>query len=245
VQGLFSFSRLSKIRSRQKMKSDDSSKLGDRPFKQSILGILSVSVGLLSILVAIALILFDWFREEIFFWIGISLLAILGIGLGIGSLTPKNNKKMIGILGCSLNGVVLVPLICYISILVLILFNVIPVGFRDGCIFGTAKAWIDQNENGNWDINEPPLAGVEFFVINNQQEQEFVDKSTSDKSGEATLLTFPYTCDLLHGINLVVQATPPNGYRATTSEQVIISGDKLPNMLDRKYYFGFIKQSSP
>jgi hypothetical protein len=218
------------------MKSNDSSELGDKPLWQSMFGTFSVALGLLSILVAIALILFDWFHDEIFVLIGISLMAILGTGLGIGSLFQNDNKKIIGILGCSLNGIVLFPLICYISILVLILFNVIPMGLRDGCIFGTAKAWIDQNENGNWDTNEPPLAGVEFAVINNQQEQEFVDKSTSDESGEATLLTFPYTCNALHGIHLVVQATPLNGYRATTPEQVIISGDELSNMLGRKYY---------
>jgi hypothetical protein len=219
--------------------------LADTPLRQSILGILSVTVGLLSILVAIALILFDWFRDEIFVLIGIALLAIIGIGLGIGSLIQKENKKIIGILGCSLNGVVLFPMICYISVLILILLNVIPMGISDGCVIGTAKAWIDQNENGTWDKNELPLARVEFVVINNQQEQEFVDKSTSDESGKATLLTFPYTCNSLHGINLVVQATQPNGYRATTPEQVIISGDELAHTLGRTYLFGFINQASP
>jgi hypothetical protein len=112
----------------RKMKSNDSSQPGDKPLKQSILGILSVSVGLLSILVAIALILLDWFREEIFFWIGIALLAIFGIGLGIGSLNQKDNEKITGIFGCSLNGVVLFPIICYVSLLILILLNVIPYG---------------------------------------------------------------------------------------------------------------------
>jgi hypothetical protein len=227
------------------MKSDDSSKPGDMPFKQSILGILSVSVGLLSILVVIALILFDWFREEIFFWIGIVPLVILGIGLGIGSLIQKDNKKMIGILGCSLNGVVLIPMICYISILVLILFNVVPVGLRDGCIFGTAKAWTDQNENGNWDKNEPPLAGVEFLVINSQQEPEYFDKSISNKSGEASLFTFPYTCDSLRGNNLVIKVTPPIGYQTTTPDQIIIPGDELPHILGRTYLFGFTNQARP
>ena len=231
------------------MNSGDSSSPVDNLPKHSNFGILSLTIGVLTVLGTAGIIsrfLFQSIFSAAFFVIlfGTLLLAILGIGLGIGALIQKDSKKTLGILGCALNGFVLLS-IGLLFIFVLFVFIQIGPGIPDGCVFGTAKAWDDQNENGLWDKSEAPLAGVEFVVINNQQEYRFRDRSTSDKNGEAELLTFPYTCDSLHGINLLVQATPPEGYRATTPEQVIISGDELPHVWGRTCFFGFTSKTEP
>ncbi len=217
------------------------------------MGVLSIAASALSVLgIAFfaASIHFGWFtsRTELIVLVpilsGSVLLPFLGLGLGIGNLAQKGKWRRAAIIGCTLNGLVLTS-ICVLSVIATIQSGGFHLGISDGCRFGTAKAWTDQNGNGVWDLNEMPLAGVKFEVINSPHDYRFVDSPTSDENGEASLTTFPYTCDSLHRANLVIQVTPPHGYRTTTPDQVVVTGDEFPNALGRTYLFGFQQQASP
>jgi hypothetical protein len=115
----------------------------------------------------------------------------------------------------------------------------------DGCVIGIAKAWIGQNENGTWDTNELPLAGVEFKVINDQQEHEIADKSISDKSGEASLFTFLYKWNYFHGKNLVKISNTTDWISSHDPGTCGYFRRRVTSNTGSYYLFGFIKLSLP
>jgi len=134
---------------------------------------------------------------------------------------------------------VIVPLMLACSLL-----NRIP-AFKDGCYLGHAKAWIDENENGVWDNNEKPLMGVFFELNDGQRDYNYLYKPTSDENGEFFLSIFPNTCVSLEMYELVLRASPPIGYRATTPREIIIPKEDLLDSEMNDYFFGFIEDVSP
>ena len=115
-----------------------------------------------------------------------------------------------------------------------VLLNACAIG---DCGWGSsAKAWIDVNENGIWDADEPPLPGVKFWVDNTQAQHMntgFGGKSNS--KGESTLFVgFGSGCGL---IDYSVYPEIPTGYRLTTQSPLSVRG--MPGADYGPYFFGF------
>jgi len=135
---------------------------------------------------------------------------------------------------------VLLPVLVIASqILACSLFSRLP-AFKDGCYLGYAKAWIDENANGLWDDTESPLVGVVFELSDGQR--DYLYEPISAENGEFFLSIFPNTCESLAGYELVLRATPPQGYRATTPAEITISREELLSPELDDYLFGFIAE---
>jgi streptogramin lyase len=100
-------------------------------------------------------------------------------------------------------------------------------GFPPDCLWGgKAVAWIDENQNGQYDAHEQPLPGVVFHVSGGLD-------STSNWKGETTLgVWLPGCPDAIFEISPEI----PNGYRLTTAPN-LPSNAREP---DRVFEFGFI-----
>lgn len=102
------------------------------------------------------------------------------------------------------------------------------------CIWpATARAWIDENQNGRWDTGEKPLAGVTFYVddVLNRPVKVGSD-AVSGENGEANLSVFLPGCPPRR---FEVYAEPPPGYELTTRARLIDFGS-------REFAFGFVRK---
>ena len=104
----------------------------------------------------------------------------------------------------------------------------------------TAKAWIDENKNQEWDENELPLSKAKIFI--NQYEtldgktlKHEVDGKTTDDRG-ITEISSLVTCNA--HVVFEIYAKPPSGYIFTTSEQITL--ETSPNY--KTFLFGFVKE---
>jgi hypothetical protein len=122
------------------------------------------------------------------------------------------------------------------------LLNQIP-AFKDGCYLGTAKAWIDANGNGLREADEQSLKGVVFELKGGAHADNYLYQSESDENGEFLLSVFPNTCESLAGDELVLSVTVPEGYRATTPTEIVITATDLLDSDMGEYSFGFITSS--
>ena len=103
----------------------------------------------------------------------------------------------------------------------------VPLVLNDHCLVaGTALAYFDENENGEMDEGERPLANILF-----QLEYEYQSGYTNIV-GKVTLQNRYGPCDPIR-----MFAKPPPGYRLTTASSAIITGEK--NILTEYYPFGF------
>lgn len=222
--------------------------------KNSRTGVFSLFAGGFAIfgaILSIAIIRFDWFPDVSFAFsivlaVLVVLLTLLGIGAGIRSLFQKGSRKLFGILGFVLNIIVFISL-CLFPAVSFFQTNGFPPRLRDGCILGTAKVWLDQNQDGIWDSNEYPLSEVQVVVYDGSKNYDFIrEDSTTNNRGEALVGIWPYTCDSLDDkVQVTIQATPPKGYEATTSTQIVVTSDDLSDLTEQDYFFGFIRQTSP
>lgn len=95
----------------------------------------------------------------------------------------------------------------------------------------TAKSWLDKDENGKWDANEPPLPGVQFTIG--------WDHSVSGLDGRGYgMMVAQNACSPSYEIE--ISATPPVGYRLTTSGQLISPGGEGDH---GPFLFGFASLS--
>jgi hypothetical protein len=133
-------------------------------------------------------------------------------------------------------GMVIIPVSLACSLL-----HPLP-AFRDGCYLGTAKSWIDENENGIWDTHEQPLEGVALELTDGQRDDNYLYDPLSDENGEFFLSIFPNTCESLESYAMVLRAIPPHGYQATTPAEIRIPTDELLDSELHDYHFGFIRQ---
>ncbi len=106
----------------------------------------------------------------------------------------------------------------------------------------TAKAWIDTNQNGTWDVNESPLPGVKFFIDDVLHDHQNIgpSESISDSRGQADIYVF-WSPDC-PGMALEIYAEPPSGYRMTTQSRIRSSSSSeggLPTREGGTYSFGF------
>ncbi|MDX1614205.1 MAG: hypothetical protein R3300_07830 [Candidatus Promineifilaceae bacterium] len=82
-----------------------------------------------------------------------------------------------------------------------------------------AWAWIDANENGNWDRGEQRLSGVEFIMDDVLNDLTDVGgRAVSDNNGRTLLTVWLPGCPDVH---FEVYALPTEGYRFTTPQGVL------------------------
>jgi hypothetical protein len=106
----------------------------------------------------------------------------------------------------------------------------------------TAEAWIDNNENGIWEGNELPLAGVEFLIddVANRKMNVEPEKSISDSYGQADLSIRLTECT---AVSLEIYAKIPADYRPTTQMRMSSIARKregVPIFEGGSYAFGFV-----
>lgn len=87
---------------------------------------------------------------------------------------------------------------------------------------GTAKAWIDENGNGNWDANERPLSGVSFHIDDVHNKYNDVGGAVSNAGGIADLSVWLPGCP---NVAFEIYVIAPTGYRSTTQPRVSIRGE--------------------
>lgn len=104
----------------------------------------------------------------------------------------------------------------------------------------TALAWIDENQNGVWEDNEKPLAGVKFLADDIQHEYDTSDESISDATGKAKVYIFPVYCEGFDDIKVVISAIPPEGYKPTTPIKISVPIEAKINYINDNFFFGFI-----
>jgi hypothetical protein len=139
---------------------------------------------------------------------------------------------------CEINKVLLL-IASLLTMLSCSLVELIPV-HKDGCYIGYAKAWIDNNENGNWEEDEKPLQGVQFELFDGNSTKNYLYESISDTKGSHFMSTFPNTCESLALYKMLLRATPPKGYKATTPIEILLPKEDLLSNKMHDYIFGFI-----
>ncbi len=102
--------------------------------------------------------------------------------------------------------------------------------------FGEGRAFVDENRNGTWDGNEPPLAGVRFLVKDKLKSRDSMPvESVSDGEGHASLHLWLSGCP---ETDIEVYSEPPAGYTPSTAER--ISAETVRH--EQSFTFGFVPQ---
>lgn len=104
--------------------------------------------------------------------------------------------------------------------------------------YGSARAWIDWNADGQPNPNEPPLSNVKIHVKDPQTQFLGITwPAVTDQYGGAEFtLSIPGCSKSAFEIYVDI----PEGYRATTRPRIQVNlglGESLN--LERVYYFGF------
>jgi hypothetical protein len=123
-------------------------------------------------------------------------------------------------------------LLLWTNVLMLSMF--VLAGCSADCFFaGTVKAWVDNNEDGMWDPDEPPLSGVQFFIDDVRNHNTNVgDGAISNETGETLVYVWLPGCPK---VRFEIYAEPPAGYRPTTQPRIPArENDKGP------FLFGFV-----
>jgi len=97
---------------------------------------------------------------------------------------------------------------------------------------GWAKAWIDENENGEWDDDEQPLQGVRFWLkgTRNGNTIAFFEVASANQAGAAHIVS-EGECDGTEVIEIYAEA--PKGFQFTTPDRL----DDAPS--GGTFLFGF------
>jgi len=117
----------------------------------------------------------------------------------------------------------------------LVLTGVIYIPLGEFCSWEfTGQAWIDENADGIWDENEPPLEGVQFH-LNYASEPDHdvnMEEAYTDSHGDVSLGLWTYSCA---PAKFAVYPDIPSGYRLTTKASVT----RTTRQQDTKISFGF------
>lgn len=108
-------------------------------------------------------------------------------------------------------------------------------GFGDCIWSGKAQVWLDENENGLVDEDEPPLPGIVLHIDDVRNNFERVETSAvSDETGMADLNVWLPGCPL---VDFVVYAEAPIEYELTTAERISVRrhGNETPFMFGYRY----------
>jgi hypothetical protein len=93
------------------------------------------------------------------------------------------------------------------------------------------RTWVDENENGVWDSDEPPLSNVKVYL--ESYDVIGIPEAETDESGEAYLNAAMGGCP--RRIEFYVYALPPSGYRSS-----IRALKPAPDARSPEFEFGFI-----
>lgn len=104
-----------------------------------------------------------------------------------------------------------------------------------------ARVWIDENENGLWDHDESPLAGVQVIIDDVNSDDLIPAIAVSDSNGMAELFIAPLNCNV-NRTKLFLYAIPPEGYKPTTPWRVIVPEDVVARIAERDFQFGFVER---
>jgi hypothetical protein len=152
----------------------------------------------------------------------------------------KKAKTIIGI------SIALAICICAVGFVILgmpIMLQATPfLGIADCGWDDTALAWIDENQNGVWDNNEKPLAGVKFVADDIQHDFDAGHEAISDANGKAWVAVFPVACNGFDEIEIVLSAIPPDSYEPTTPREISIPQEAAQNAENDNFLFGFISK---
>jgi hypothetical protein len=105
----------------------------------------------------------------------------------------------------------------------------------------TVSVWLDENENGLWDNDEQPLAGVRFIVDDVNFDDVLPHEAVSDKNGKAELFISPLNCNV-NRTKILLYAITPDGYKPTTPWRIIIPIDIVAGIASSDFRFGFVKR---
>ena len=123
----------------------------------------------------------------------------------------------------------------------LLLLSGTACGSADCVWYDEADAWVDENQNGVWDNEEEPLAGVQFFVDDIRNDyQDVGDEAISAEDGKAHLSVWLPGCP---NVKFEIYANPPEGFQATTSDRLAVSKDAFRNSQQDLFSFGFVASS--
>jgi len=142
-------------------------------------------------------------------------------------------RRLIGVISSITVGIFLIS-VCWYSV-----FFLMNAGSMDKSLLdlevmvdGAADAriytWVDLNENGVVDNDEPPLPYVRI-------DYPFSYLQRTDDFGNASASNFKPGCESECWVDEYVEVITPEGYRATTPVRVEMTGDNL------LYCFGFVK----
>jgi hypothetical protein len=94
------------------------------------------------------------------------------------------------------------------------------------------RAWIDENQNGVWDANEPPLPGVKILL---ESSVLHVPELTTDEKGEVQVHEALSGCPKEAAV--FVYVLPPLGYRVS-----IRTLYPAQEQTERRFEFGFVAE---
>ena len=121
-----------------------------------------------------------------------------------------------------------------------------PIPDVEATVFGdcyweaAGKTWVDDNQNGVWDIGEKPLANVKFLVedtLNDYHEMMIFESgiTNTDSNGNIQISIWLAGCPEVE-FEIYTEAQP--NCRHTTQERISVNYDDLYPV----YSFGFICQ---
>lgn len=114
-------------------------------------------------------------------------------------------------------------------------------GIADCAWHGSARAWIDSNEDGRVDPGEPPLRDVAIHVDDIQNHLVDINwpAATDDRGDVQLIASIPGCAETMFEIYVDI----PEGYRITTRPHIEIQPEIWESTgTEHVYYFGFTSE---
>lgn len=105
----------------------------------------------------------------------------------------------------------------HVTVLLLVVLMAPACTPRGDCVWSaTGEAWLDANQNGEWDTDEIPLEGVKFYVDDVQNGFAKVAIGLSEQDGKGKINLWLPGCPK---VRLEVYSEAPGDYALTTKER--------------------------
>ena len=129
----------------------------------------------------------------------------------------------------------------------LMIFSALHYVFKAGGIIdcewhGSARTWIDLNDDGSVNDGEPPLGNVEIHIDDVKNQRENIGwPAITNTDGDVQLNVSMSGCPDVD-LEMFV-ANTPKGYRLTTEPRIEVDRGLWESLdANRIYYFGFIPE---
>lgn len=102
------------------------------------------------------------------------------------------------------------------------------------------QTWVDENGNGVWDLEEPPLENVQIYIDGSLDGQANKDRpqSRSDWNGRARISVFLAGCP--PDVQFEIYTEPPPGYQLVTEAYIQVQDAYEEN--GQTFSFGFARE---